>query len=291
MLKSFAFVLFIFTFNAFAQLRPIEEIREPVGTYSSEKYAKVAILQWAPSENAPLADQAAADKFKSENILTLEKYIREAAANGAELIITPEFGIVGYPDIPELPSNEDNFRNREDISPYVEGLPGAASHHFGQLAKELGVYIHFGLAEVDKFTQRYYNAVAVVGPSGFLVATYRKQHLFQIEYDYLTSGVQNTVYDSPFGKIGIIICSDVYDFGVLANYRAQKIDVLALSTSWTEHNSGWGYFTRGATRTSATMLISNHDYYPDSGVINSDGSVQSHIRQSSGLAYGYILRK
>lgn len=292
MFKSLFFVTLIaLSSQALAQSRPIDEVFEPTGEFDSKIYAKVAVLQWAPSGDAPLGSQAAADAFKKRNIGELEAYIREAAANGAELIVTPEFGIVGYPDIPELPPQDDNFRTREDIAPYVETLPGKSSNYFAELSKELGVYIHFGLAEVDAETDLYYNAVAVVGPQGELVTTYRKQHLFEIEHDYLAEGHANTVYESPFGKVGIIICSDVYDYAVLAKYRASGIDVIALSTSWTQYNSGMGYFSRGAIRTNAIMLAANHDYYPDSGVINADGTTQSHIRQSSGLAYGYVLRK
>lgn len=292
MFKSLFFVILItLTANLFAQVHPISEIFEPAGNFDRNVYAKVAVLQWAPSGDAPLGNQAAADAFKQDNIAQLEVYIREAAANGAELIVTPEFGIVGYPDIPELPPADDNFRTREDIAPYVETLPGKSSNYFAALAKELGVYIHFGLAEVDAVTDLYYNAVAVVGPAGELVATYRKQHLFEIEHDYLANGVSNTVYESPFGKVGIIICSDVYDYAVLAKYRASGIDIIALSTSWTQNNTGMGYFARGAVRTNAVMLAANHDYYPDSGVVNANGTIQSHIRQSSGLAYGYVLRK
>jgi hypothetical protein len=38
----------------------------------------------------------------------------------------------------------------------------------------------------------------------------------------------------------------------------------------------------------AYMLAANQQYFPDSGVINPDGTAQSHIRQTNGLAYGYL---
>jgi predicted amidohydrolase len=287
----FIVISLLLCLQANAGIIPIQEVFEPAGDFPAEQYAKVAVLQWAPSDDAPLGDQELADLHKQKNITKLEHYIREAAAAGAELIVTPEFGIVGYPDIPELPSAEDNFRNREDIAPYVETIPGPATEHFANLAKELGIYIHFGLAEKDTLTDLYYNSVAVVAPSGELVTSYRKQHLFQLEYNYLASGTNNVTYDSPFGKVGLIICSDVYTPSIINGYRNEAIDLIALSTSWTQYNSGWGYFTRAATQTNAVMLAANHDYYPDSGVINANGQAQSHIRQSSGLAYGYVLRK
>ncbi|PIP90172.1 MAG: hypothetical protein COW01_12930 [Bdellovibrionales bacterium CG12_big_fil_rev_8_21_14_0_65_38_15] len=280
---------FITTSNA--QMQPIEEVFEPAGTFSAEEFTKVAVLQWAPNASAPIEDQVLADQFKANNISILESYIREAAAKGAKYISTPEFGIVGYPDIPELPPAEDNFRNREDIKPYVETVPGKSSNHFSNLALELGVYIQFGMAEKDSVTDLYYNTVVVIDPNGEVAAKYRKQHLFQIEHDYLEEGTSNVTFQTPFGKVGLVICSDVYDYSVLEKYKLEQIDVLSLSTSWTENNTGWGYFTTAATKTSAYVLAANHDYYPDSGVIYPDGTTQSHIRQSTGLAYGYLPNK
>lgn len=274
-----------------AQIQPIEEIFEPTGDFNSTQFVKVAVLQWAPNASAPINDQALADQFKANNISILENYIREAAANGAKYISTPEFGIVGYPDIPELPPAEDNFRNRDDIKPYVETVPGKSSNHFSNLAKELGVYIQFGMAEADSVTDLYYNTVVVIDPNGEIAAKYRKQHLFQIEHDYLEEGASNVTFQTDFGKVGLVICSDVYDYAVLEKYRLEEIDVLSLSTSWTENNTGWGYFSTAATKTNAYVLASNHDYYPDSGVIYPDGTTQSHLRQSTGLAYGYLPKK
>lgn len=274
-----------------AQIQPIEEIFEPTGDFNSSQFVKVAVLQWAPNASAPINDQALADQFKANNISILENYIREAAANGAKYISTPEFGIVGYPDIPELPPAEDNFRNRDDIKPYVETVPGKSSNHFSNLAKELGVYIQFGMAETDSVTDLYYNTIVVIDPSGEIAAKYRKQHLFQIEHDYLEEGASNVTFQTDFGKVGLVICSDVYDYAVLEKYRLEQIDVLSLSTSWTENNTGWGYFSTAATKTNAYVLASNHDYYPDSGVIYPDGTTQSHLRQSTGLAYGYLPKK
>lgn len=296
-MKNYAvkFLLFLSALSlisvAKAQLKPIDEIFEPMGLFPSTDFAKVAVLQWAPTSDAPLGDQVLADQFKANNIAILENYIREASDKNAEYVITPEFGIVGYPDIPELPSAEDNFRTREDIAPYVETVPGKSTTYFSNLAMELGLYIQFGMAEKDIETDLYYNTVVVVDPKGDIVAKYRKQHLFEIENNYLEKGTENVTFQTPFGKIGLVICSDVYDYSVLADYKISQIDILSLSTSWTEYNTGWGYFSRAATRTNAYVLASNHDYYPDSGVIYPDGTTQSHIRQTTGLAYGYLPKK
>jgi predicted amidohydrolase len=278
--------------HASDEVEPIDEVFEPARPKNINNYGKVAVIQWAPSGTAPLGvKQSVVDAYKKRTREALAKEIRAAARAGAELVITPEFALVGYPDIPELPSEDDNFRNRADVAPYVEPVPGTSTRYFGELARELGIYLHIGFVEVDRKTDAYYNTVVALDPRGEIVARYRKMSLFRLEEEFLSSGREGVYYDSPFGRIGIIICADVYAQQPIQTYRRNKVDVLALSTSWAQMNTGWSYFTRAARQANMYLLAANMPYFPDSGVINPDGSSQSHIRQSDGMAFGYLPRK
>lgn len=271
------------------QLTPITELHEPPGPIDLAVYGKVAVVQWASSSDTPIGvsiDEA--ESFKARNRRILEGYVREAAKNGAKMVITPEFAIVGYPNIPELPSEEDQFRSRDEVRPYVEPVGGTSTVYFGALAKELGIYIHFGFAEVDPRNDRFYNTVVAVDPEGRVVGRYRKMSLYGLEYRFLDAGTEPVTYDSMFGKIGFAICSDIYQAEPIETYRGLGVAVIALSTSWAQWNTGIHAFQRGAQRANATVLVANQNYFPDSGVINPDGTLQSHIRQSDGIAYGYL---
>lgn len=287
------FSLLLVSLSATAGVKPIQEVFSPDSSlYPKDQYGKVAVVQWAPSEDAPLlASPEVTERYKQRNRKALERYIREAHKNGAELIITPEFATVGYPNIPELPSEEDNFRNRQDLEPFVEQVPGKTTEFFSKLAKELKVTLHIGLAEVDAVSDLYYNTIAVIDPQGKIVTKYRKIHLFQQEHDFLAKGDKIVTYQGAFGKVGIIICSDIYSSFPMEHYRNEKLDVMALSTSWAQYNTGWRFFIRGARWVNAPLLASNQSYFPDSGVINADGTSQSHIRQSTGIAYGFLRYK
>jgi predicted amidohydrolase len=275
------------------QVKPIQESFEPKAPANLEAYTKVAVIQFAPHGVAPISqDKAVIEAFKKSTREALEEEIRVAASNGAKLIITPEFGLVGYPDIPELEDEDDNFRNRDDVEEYVETIPGPTTRYFGKVAKELGVYIHIGMVEVDAKTKKYYNTAVALSPAGDVVASYRKMGLFEIEEDFLSAGEDGTTYEAPFGRVGLIICSDVYHSEPLASYRRAKVDVIALSTSWAQMNTGWGYFTRAARENNMYLLAANMPYFPDSGVINPDGSAQSHFRQTArAIGYGYLPNK
>jgi predicted amidohydrolase len=285
-----------FTSFANAKIEPITETFEPpAADYPLDKWGKVAVVQWAMSDSilpGPQATPEYAEGIKQGARLMLEKYIREAAANGAKLVITPEFGILGYPDIPDKPPEEDEFQSPTEIAPYVESIPGGTtSKFFSALAKELKIYLHVGLAEVDLGSNKYYNTVVAFNPDGDIVAKYHKANLFELESQFLTPGTDPGFYDSPWGKIGIVICADIYGNFPMNIYRLLNFPVLAMSTSWSSPNSGMDAFIKGARQNGSYLLAANQNYFPDSGVVNPDGTVQSHIRQSDGVAYGYLPYK
>ncbi len=273
-------------------VKPIKEVFEPKGDFPIEKFVKVAAVAANPTQNSPVpATKEEAEEVKQQNREDLEGRIREAAAAGAEIILTPEFGVVGYPDIPELPSEEDEYRNKDDIRPYVEKEKGTSFKFFSALAKELKVYLHYGLVIEDAKDKNYYNAVQVINPKGELVLTYYKMELFELENEFLSAGSVAMSYDSPAGKIGIIVCADVYSSTPLNQYRRMGIDALALSTSWARFNSGMLQFKSTAQELGVYLIAANQMYFPDTGVINPNGTLQSHIRQTEGIAYGFLPRK
>src|ERR1035437_1471317 len=104
---------------------PIKEVFEPQGSFDPKIYGKVAVVQWNQNIPTPVdVSKEVAEDFKRKNREEVTGYIRTAAQKGAKLVITPEFGIVGYPSFPPGPPEDDMFRNRADIAPYVEPVPG-----------------------------------------------------------------------------------------------------------------------------------------------------------------------
>ncbi len=273
-------------------LRPIREFFGPQGNFPADRFFKVAVVQWNPRGSAPLgASPAQVDAYRLRNLQDMEVRIRAAASQRAEYISLSEFAVTGYPDIPELPSADDNFRNREDVRPFVESIPGPSTDYIARLARELRVWIQFGLATREP-SDAYFNSAIVIDPNGRIVANYAKQNLYQKEGDYLSAGNRIVTFMTPAGKFGLLICADVYDPRVLNQYARERVDVLSLSTSWAEQNTGMGYFQAAARQTRAFLLAANQTYFPDSGVVNPDGRNQSHIRQSrDAIAYGFLPRK
>lgn len=287
MKKFLGLILLLATISAQAQLIPIKEVFSPDPVdYPSSKFMKVAVLQWASKIDAPLnVGQDRVENYKHSLRLAITKYAREAKTRGASLLVTPELSTVGYPNQPEF---NDNFSSPSQAMPFAELTDGKTFKYFSALAVELKMYLSIGLLEKDDTNAKIYNSVMVIDPNGKLLVTYRKQNLFHGENRYIEAGNSSMTFETPAGKIGVAICADIYDSSVMNDYLDLKLDALLVPASWTIHNSAYSYFTRAATRVNAPILGSNHTYYPDSGVVNSDGTPQSHIRQSTGLAYGFL---
>lgn len=146
--------------------------------------------------------------------------IKEAATNGAQLIVFPECALTGY-----------MFTSRAEALPYAEAIPGPATEKVAGLCKESGVYVIFGLLEIDG--KKFYNAAALVGPDG-LAGKYRKNHLPFLGIDRFVDKGDNSfqVHRTPVGNIGILICYDVTfpeSARILALHGA---DIIIVITNW-----------------------------------------------------------
>jgi predicted amidohydrolase len=149
----------------------------------------------------------------AQNLITAERWIREAARRGAQLVVTPE---------------NTNFLgpHRAKVAA-AETLDGRTCTRFAQLAAELGVTLVLGsFNERSEDPSRCYNTSVVFGPDGDRLATYRKIHLFDVdvdaalrfrESDTVVPGEVPVVVDTPVGRLGLSICYDLR-FGEL--YRA-----------------------------------------------------------------------
>ncbi len=100
---------------------------------------------------------------------------------------------------------------------YGEPAGGAAYQMLSRTAREVGLWLVGGsLPELDD--GRVYNTSFVFDPQGVCVARHRKMHLFDIdveggqrfrESDTLSPGNDVTLFDTPWGRMGLCICFDL----------------------------------------------------------------------------------
>ena len=136
------------------------------------------------------------------NIKKAEAMVREAAKQGANIILLPELFENLYF------CQEKKYESYELASPVEENL---AVNHFKEVAKELGVVLPVCFYEREG--NSFYNSIAVIDADGSNLGVYRKTHIpddhFYQEKFYFTPGDTGfKVWDTRFGKIGIGICWD-----------------------------------------------------------------------------------
>ncbi|NND07867.1 MAG: carbon-nitrogen hydrolase family protein [Saprospiraceae bacterium] len=91
----------------------------------------------------------------------------------------------------------------------AESLPGPSSKHLGQIARKHQMYIVAGILEREG--EVVYNTAILLDRAGELAGKYRKVALPREEIEGgVTPGQEFPVFDTDFGKIGVMICWDVF---------------------------------------------------------------------------------
>ncbi len=127
---------------------------------------------------------------KSYNLKQAEEGIRLAAAQGAQIVLTPEAAVQGYPRVDLQPGESMNdprlVDERGRILAAAEPIPGPSTRRFSALARKYGIWIVFGMDE--NRNGQLYNTAVLMNPQGLIVGTYSKVHL---QNWMVASGVQH----------------------------------------------------------------------------------------------------
>jgi predicted amidohydrolase len=142
------------------------------------------------------------------------KLIREAAAQGADYVLTPEVSNM-------IQANRQAMF--ENLAAEEDDLSLKA---YRALAVELKIHLHIGSLALRVSPERAVNRSFLIGPDGTVIASYDKIHMFDIDLpggeSYRESanyqpGETAVIADLPWGRIGLTIC---YDVRFPALYRA-----------------------------------------------------------------------
>jgi predicted amidohydrolase len=138
---------------------------------------------------------------KEANFAKLERYARQAAAQGAQVIATPEGFLEGYV------GNEKRTPGlqADQYRAVGEALDGPLLRRVAALARELKVYLLIGFAE--RRADKMYNSAVVFSPEGAVASHYSKSHTAADE-PFNTRGAEFTVAETKLGRWGTLICFD-----------------------------------------------------------------------------------
>ena len=148
------------------------------------------------------ATQMACSNDTDKNVSNAEKLVRQAASEGAQIILIQELFESQYFCMDQ---KEELF----ELSKPFENHPTIKK--FSELAKELKVVLPVSFFE--KANRAHYNSVAIVDADGSVLGKYRKSHIpdgpgYQEKFYFNPGDTGFKVWNTKYAKIGVGICWD-----------------------------------------------------------------------------------
>ncbi len=187
--------------------------------------------------------QAASVAFdRKRSVAKVLDLTRDAARKGAKLVLFPEAFVSGYPRGLDFGAAVGwrTEEGREDFKRYFESsveVPGPAVDALSKAARSNSVYLVVGVIERERGT--LYCCVLFFAPDGKLLGKHRKVMPTASERLIWGFGDGSTlpVYDTPYGKLGAVICWENY-MPLLRTYMySQGIEIYCAPTA--DHRDTW----------------------------------------------------
>lgn len=136
------------------------------------------------------------------NAAEAEKKVREAAGNGAEIILLPEL-FEGLYFCKDMDKKYFSWAQEREGHPLIQ--------RFSALAKELKVVLP--LSYFEKAGERYFNSLVMINADGEVLDNYRKTHIpdgpgYEEKFYFEPGDTGFKVWDTAYGRIGVGICWD-----------------------------------------------------------------------------------
>jgi nitrilase len=175
---------------------------------------------------------------------TVEKacaLIEKAAADGANVVAFPEAFVPAYPDWVwrTTPWADGAARWYARLLDESVVIPSPATDALAEAARATSTYVAIGINERDEHGTTIYNTLLYFGPDGVIIGKHRK--LMPTGGERLVWGFGDgstlSVFDTPFGRLGGLICWENYMPLARAAVYAQGVDIY-LAPTW-DNSDTW----------------------------------------------------
>ena len=247
--------------------------------------------------NMIAAVQMISTPVPDENFKVARRLVREAATQGAGLVLLPEYWpIMGMQDT-------DKVGHAEQIG------DGPIQQCMADLAREHGIWLIGGTLPLQSpETGKVLNTMLVYGPDGERLSRYDKIHLFGFKkgneaYDEsrtITPGRTVGTFDAPFGRVGLSVC---YDLRFPELYRAMgdcTLIVVPAAFTYTTGKAHWEILLRArAIENQCYVLaaaqggvhLNGRRTWGHSMLVDPWGQIQEVLPEGEGIVIGNIDAK
>lgn len=164
------------------------------------------------------------DSDKEGNLRRIGYAVEQAAEGGAQIACFPECAVLGWIN-PEAHALADP-------------IPGATTDRLGAFAREHKIMISIGLCEKDG--DKLYDSAVLIGADGEILGVHRKVNVLDGLMDPpYTAGEGVGVFDTPIGRVGMLVCADTFKDELVEQIREQDADLLLVPYGWAAEKRAW----------------------------------------------------
>ncbi|WP_104084154.1 carbon-nitrogen hydrolase family protein [Cryobacterium sp. Y11] len=237
----------------------------------------VAVAQFAPGPD------------RAQNRAVIRQLATTAARRGARIVVFPEYSAFFEPKLGPA------------FVAAAEPLTGHFVTSLAALAAELGIHIVAGMIETTKDSERFSNTLVAVDPTGSLVATYRKLHLYDAFGDRESDWVLPGDIDAPETFeveglcVGLQTCYDIRFPEVTRRLVDAGVTLTVVPAEWVrgplkEHH--WRTLLT-ARALENTIFVAAADHTPPIGVgtsmiIDPMGIALASLGEAADVAVAYL---
>ncbi len=230
------------------------------------------------------------------NLAAVRAMAREAAAGGAQFILTPEYVLM-------MDGSGRVMRERAlaaDGAPVLAELQG--------LAHELQVWLLVGSLTLGTDDGRIANRSVLISAAGDVVATYDKVHMFDAvlpdgrairESSAYRPGDQAVLADTPWGRLGLTVCYDLRFPGLYRALAQAGAQFIAIPSSFQRQTGKdhWHTLVRARAIENGCFILApamcgehpgNRQTYGHTLVVDPWGNVLADGGESAGIVYAGI---
>jgi predicted amidohydrolase len=193
-----------------------------------------------------------------DNLQLMAKVLDEAGREKPDAILLTEF----FPE----------HGVKGTVHDRSEPIPGPVTDALARKAREYNTYIIAGMLELDG--GKTYDTAVLIDRQGRIAGKYRKTHLPLAEVeDGETPGSDYPVFDTDFGRIGILICWDFVFPETFRILRLEGAEVVFLPIAGDPGARHFDTITRARALDNGVFLVASVSDGAASRIVNPDGEV------------------
>jgi len=173
---------------------------------------KIAVVQFEIKKFSP-----------GENLRKAEEFIEKAAASEAQVVIFPEYFITGP------------IWGKEKFVDFK----GNYRKHFQNLARKFSIDIVAG-SFIEGDSCGWFNTTYYIDSEGEIRGRYRKVNLWLPERNHITWGTEIAVFNTKYGKAGLIICWDLIFPELFRRMMKNGVRIVYCPSYWCREDAGIG---------------------------------------------------